>query len=184
MTVAPFKRGTKKLAQTPILSFDKALDPKERWLAVGCAKSPEICRDHAAPETDTTPALILDAATGNTILTFNVQGAVRSVAFSSDSSQLATGGDDGIGRIWNTQSGEQVLSLSKENSPVCGIAFSPDNTQLATCAYTGTVRLWNATTAELIETLRTGSNRFRMQGSGFSLKVKKGNRVKTGFGNL
>ena len=136
-----------------------AFSPNNRWLAVGCSKPAVVNpRIPGMPADYEAPALMLDAATGNTVLIFAVQGAVRSVAFNMDGTQLATGGTDGIVRIWDTQSGEEMLVLKQQKSWINSITFSPDGTQLATCAQSGTVQLWDLATGQPIKTFRTDSN--------------------------
>ena len=56
----------------------------------------------------------------------------ESVAFSPDGRTLATGGDDGVARIWDVTTGRQIVALSGHSDTVDGVAFSPDGTELAT----------------------------------------------------
>ena len=84
-------------------------------------------------------------------------GAIAADAFSSDGRTLATGGDDGTVRIWDTATRTPLgPPLSAPGSPVYGIAFAPDGHTLAAASHDGTVRLWNAETrAQLGPPLRT-----------------------------
>ncbi len=66
-------------------------------------------------------------------------GRVRSIAFSSDGSRLASASSDGTIKVWDAVTGEQSLSLPA--SYVERIAFSPDGSSLALMHYK-TIQLW------------------------------------------
>jgi outer membrane protein assembly factor BamD (BamD/ComL family) len=58
------------------------------------------------------------------------EAPVTSVAFSPDSTQLATGSEDRAARIWDTTNARLVCRMFHED-PVLSLAFSPDGTYLA-----------------------------------------------------
>ena len=70
------------------------------------------------------------------------QGSVYSVVFSPDGKQLATSGDDGTARLWDTN-GKQIATLNGHQGFVFSVVFSPDGKQLATGGKDGTARLWD-----------------------------------------
>jgi WD40 repeat protein/DNA-binding CsgD family transcriptional regulator len=81
---------------------------------------------------------LVSAAHANSILNF---------AFSSDSSLLASVGQDGTAKVWRL-SGEGVaplMTLSGHTGAVLSAAFSPDGARLATAGQDGTVRIWDIT---------------------------------------
>jgi WD40 repeat protein/tRNA A-37 threonylcarbamoyl transferase component Bud32 len=107
-------------------------------------------------------AAIWDAATGELLLELDSrkgdQTAPRrrcmSVAFSPDGTYLATAGSEKVVKVWDTQTGDQRLTLSGHTGPILSVAFSPDGTHIASSAGSDgeaksndhTVRLWDAAT--------------------------------------
>jgi WD40 repeat protein len=62
---------------------------------------------------------------------------------------LATGGDDGIARIWSVRSGRQLQILPGHTDQLNGVAFSPDGTRLATVSSDGTLLVYALSAGEL-----------------------------------
>jgi WD40 repeat protein len=77
------------------------------------------------------------------------RGMVSSVAIAPDGSWLATGGQDGIVRIWDTVTGQEKASLGGHDGLVSAVAISPDGGWLATVSHDGTV--WIRDTASWLE---------------------------------
>ena len=65
------------------------------------------------------------------------------MAFSPDSTLLATADADGTVQLWNPASGQVSLTTYTGNGAMTGVAFSPDGKLLATADADGTVRVWN-----------------------------------------
>ena len=76
-------------------------------------------------------------------------GPVWGVAFSPDSSLLASSSDDKTIRLWDTKTGDFRKTLTGHSAQVRAIAFSPDGRTLATGSFDKSVRLWNAATGEM-----------------------------------
>ena len=55
--------------------------------------------------------------------------------------------DDPTVKVWDTQPGEVLYTLSGHTSGVAGVAFSPDGTALVTASWDGTARVWDITPA-------------------------------------
>jgi WD40 repeat protein len=82
---------------------------------------------------------------GTPIATFKSQAEGFPVlAFSSNGRLLATGGVDGMVKLWDTTSRRELLTLRGTPYPVLSIAFSRDETKLATLDSRGYVRVWRA----------------------------------------
>src|SRR5207245_1778074 len=79
---------------------------------------------------------------------------VRCVAWSPDSTRLASCGDDGAICLWRTTDGAMLQVLREHSASVAVVAWSPDGSLLASCGEDGTVKLWEMESAELMRTLR------------------------------
>ncbi|MGH8934023.1 MAG: WD40 repeat domain-containing protein, partial [Egibacteraceae bacterium] len=80
-------------------------------------------------------------------------GGVWAVAFSPDSTTLATASSDQTVRLWEAATGQHTATLTGHTGVVMGVAFSPDSTTLATASYDQTVRLWATATGQHTATL-------------------------------
>ncbi|MFG2123448.1 trypsin-like peptidase domain-containing protein [Streptomyces sp. NPDC048710] len=78
--------------------------------------------------------------------------SVRAVVFSPDGATLATAGDDGTARLWDTATGH-LLHILSHTGWVNATAFSPDGRTLATAGRDGTARLWDTATGHPLHTL-------------------------------
>ena len=80
-------------------------------------------------------------------------GAVWSLAYSPTGRELATGGADGVIRVWNTYTGQSLRSFAATGGPVLDIAYSPGGRQFAASTESGPVHLQDVFDGELIRTL-------------------------------
>jgi RNA polymerase sigma factor (sigma-70 family) len=65
------------------------------------------------------------------------------LAFAPDSKTLASGGKDGVARLYDVATGKPAGKLPPTKGAVYSVAFSPDGKSLATCGANKTVRLWD-----------------------------------------
>jgi WD40 repeat protein len=86
---------------------------------------------------------------------------VRSVAFSHDSTWLASASDDQTVKIWDARSGECVQTLKGHSSIVRSVAFSHDSTWLASASGDQTAKIWDASSGECVQTLKGHSSAVR-----------------------
>lgn len=64
-------------------------------------------------------------------------------ATNPDQTRLATAGQDGVTRIWDMTTGEELLVLARHTAPVNGAAFTPDGRRLVTVDRAGNLRVWD-----------------------------------------
>ncbi|KAF1360783.1 WD40 repeat-like protein [Lizonia empirigonia] len=78
---------------------------------------------------------------------------VTSVAFSHDSTRLASASDDSTVKIWDASTGACLQTLEGHSGYVTSVAFSPDSTRLASASDDSTVKIWDASTGACLQTL-------------------------------
>ncbi|MDW8293635.1 MAG: WD40 repeat domain-containing protein [Anaerolineae bacterium] len=77
---------------------------------------------------------------------FRHPNAVTDAQLSEDGARLLTGCRDGIGRVWDVQSGTVLTALRGHSGWVTRVAFAPDGSRLLTGSTDRTARVWNAGT--------------------------------------
>jgi WD40 repeat protein len=108
---------------------------------------------------------IWDVATGDVLLSWTGHGqgelggglflGTIAVDYSPDGTRLATAGTDGIAKVWDAATGEELLALAGHTYGLFSIAYSPDGRFLATGGgeEDPPVKVWDAVTGEEIHTL-------------------------------
>ncbi|KFY93584.1 hypothetical protein V498_04339, partial [Pseudogymnoascus sp. VKM F-4517 (FW-2822)] len=83
---------------------------------------------------------------------------INSVAFSHDSTLLASASYDRTVRIWDAATGTLQQTLEGHSYGIKSVAFSHDSKLLASASDDRTVRIWDAATGTLEQTLKGHSN--------------------------
>jgi WD40 repeat protein/tetratricopeptide (TPR) repeat protein/tRNA A-37 threonylcarbamoyl transferase component Bud32 len=83
---------------------------------------------------------------------------VHSVAFSPNGKRIASGSRDQTVKVWDVQSGQEVLSLQGHTGSVYSVVFSPDGKRLASgvgeYGKPGEVKVWDAQTGRQVLALQ------------------------------
>jgi WD40 repeat protein len=130
------------------------------------------------PEDQDGEVHLVEPATGKTVVLKKLPGGqghagqIRHVAFAQDGRTLATAGNDGTARVWDTSTGKELAVVrpgaaeskggkEEELAPPGGhanavtcVALTPDGRTLATGSQDRTIRLWNVGTGHERAALR------------------------------
>ena len=97
--------------------------------------------------------MLYEVGTGREIAFLGHRSGVLSVAFSPDSTTVASGGSDDTIKLWNVDTGQIIATLGEHGGFVQSVAFSPDGTLLAAGLYNHTIKLWDMKTLIAMTTL-------------------------------
>jgi WD40 repeat protein len=83
------------------------------------------------------------------------KGEVNGVAWSRDSTRLASASDEGAARLWNASGtgGNEVLAHPEEAGAVKSVAWSPDMKRLVSGTAGGQVYIWDVESKQIVQTL-------------------------------
>lgn len=96
---------------------------------------------------------VWDTNTGHEAATLTGhESLVRSVAFSPDQSQFASGSWDGTVKLWDANTYQEIATLTGHQGGLYCVAFSPDGSLLASSSSDRTVKLWDARTGRELKT--------------------------------
>lgn len=97
----------------------------------------------AQNDSQTEGIIMADATDGAVLDRLPVPGGVTGFAWSPDATLFATGGFDGIARVFDATSGKELFALPGHQGLVGLVSFSPDGTKLVTGGGDGTARVWD-----------------------------------------
>jgi WD40 repeat protein/serine/threonine protein kinase len=104
-------------------------------------------------------AVIWDLRSGRAVLTLpgrtelGTHSELAHVTFSPGGERLATSENRTV-RVWNADTGQEVLTLPSVEGFVTCLAYSPDGSQLAAASLGGAVKVWDMVTGETRLALR------------------------------
>ena len=76
------------------------------------------------------------------------------MAFSPDGRRIVTVGCDNMAKVWNADTGQELLVLNGHTDSLLGVAFSPDGQRIVTGSEDRTVKVWEAGTGQGVFTFR------------------------------
>jgi len=79
--------------------------------------------------------------------------SVHSVAFSPDGTRIVSGSWDTTLRVWDAQTGQEILSLQGHTGGVVRVTFSPDGKRLVSGSGDKTLKVWDPQTGQETLTL-------------------------------
>jgi WD40 repeat protein len=132
VTAVAFAPGRFFSAARPTLSL--AVSTNGRWVAYG--------------QIDGSVVLEGSAGAGRRVLRTG-DAPVTAVAFSPDTTQVATGGGDGAVQIRDLASGKEVRSFVGHKLGVTSASFSPDGSRLLTTSLDHEARTWSLASGRL-----------------------------------
>lgn len=124
-----------------------------RTLATGSSSSGEPKNDDTTLKLwDPTRAKLSRALTSRSS---DYGDLVRTVAFSPDGRKVVTGGSDYRPRLWEAESGRELLQKMKgHEGTISALAFSPDGRTIVSASWDKTLKQWNATTGTEVRTFK------------------------------
>jgi WD40 repeat protein len=106
------------------------------------------------------------------------------LAFSPDSSLLASGGADQKIRIWSIPEGQLLRTLEGHKAEVEDLDFSPDGELLASASSDNTLRLWRVSDGSLVNTMRQKYEIYDVEFSPDGQSLASGSRENNANGRL
>jgi WD40 repeat protein len=100
--------------------------------------------------------------------------SVSSVAFSHDSTRLASASSDSTVKIWDASSGACLQTLKGHSGVVRSVAFSHNSTRLASASFDSTAKIWDASSGACLQTLKGHSQVNNLVGFETQLPIHQG----------
>jgi WD40 repeat protein/tRNA A-37 threonylcarbamoyl transferase component Bud32 len=84
------------------------------------------------------------------------ESGVSTARWSPDGSRILTVSDEGEVMVWDGDTGEMLLAISRYTGEVPNVLWSPDGESIATAGLDGKVEIWDASTGEGLLTIVPG----------------------------
>jgi eukaryotic-like serine/threonine-protein kinase len=92
-------------------------------------------------------------------------GPVKNLAMSADGKRIVSGGSwDQTVKVWNADSGQEVLSFRPHAANIFGVAISGDGKRIVTTGNDLTVNVWDAATAQKVRSIQGRLHQFSCLG--------------------
>jgi WD40 repeat protein len=75
---------------------------------------------------------------------------IHAAVFSPDDSRILTGSADYTAKLWDSTTGEELLTFRGHKGWVFSAAFSPDGQRIVTGSGDGTIKVWEAATRDQV----------------------------------
>jgi WD40 repeat protein/serine/threonine protein kinase len=86
----------------------------------------------------------------DTVVRFSHGGNVDSMAFSPDGKRIVSGSEDGAVKVWDAETGREMLTLEGHAYPVSSVSFSPDGKWIVSGGEDRTLKIWDAESGQEI----------------------------------
>ncbi|MAG32011.1 MAG: hypothetical protein CL908_14100 [Deltaproteobacteria bacterium] len=124
------------------LIFDLDVSPDDRWIAVGGCQG---CSGRWEAE-DRYLTYVIDAVTGEIVSSIQLDGSLRTLAYSPDGDCLATGDFGGTLHIWRVEEDGRLFEASEmkgHGAAITDLAWFPESTRIVSTAEDGLVVMWS-----------------------------------------
>ncbi len=122
------------------------------------------------------PVQVWNAATGGQVYAYRGHSLiVYGVAWSPNSSRVASASADGTVQVWDATTGGQVYIYRGHSNGVNGVAWSPNGSRIASASTDGTVQVWDATTGGHASTYASSGGAFAVAWSPNGSLIASGN---------
>src|SRR5438876_327210 len=99
------------------------------------------------------PPKVSPAALDRLVLQLGDDGPVMSVALSPDGKRVLGGSSDRAMRLWDLETGAEILTIAGHPHTVWDVAISPDGKRALSGCSDGVARLWDLESVQLLKTL-------------------------------